>query len=248
LTTEITVKNTPSDVLRAQFEAVNRKDAAAVKRTLSQRCLELYEQKAAEEKKPLEVILTRGNPWPKLPPNLSETINGDTAIVTFPYPKGYEWAGQLHFVREDGDWKFACDRTNAEIDRHMNPPAGTSTLVGGATPTATLLALCDAWNKGDFPAMKRNVSQDSLKLGKSFYGGDERGLDKDLLANWRNDWSHDWVPQVRNEKINGNRATLEVMNRENPEWSEIYFIKEAGLWKADFAEYFRRHPFKFKLF
>jgi hypothetical protein len=41
----------------------------------------------------------------------------------------------------------------------------------------------------------------------------------------------DKIPETRNEKINGNEATLELHNEETNKWDMMYFAKEDGAWK-----------------
>jgi len=40
------------------------------------------------------------------------------------------------------------------------------------------------------------------------------------------------MPETRNEKIEGDKATLEIKNGEN--WSKVHLVKEDDGWKADF--------------
>ena len=41
----------------------------------------------------------------------------------------------------------------------------------------------------------------------------------------------DKVPPTRNEKIDGNNATLEVQDEESKKWETMYFVKEGRDWK-----------------
>ena len=42
----------------------------------------------------------------------------------------------------------------------------------------------------------------------------------------------DKMPETRNEKIDGDSATLELHNEDTKKWDKMYFVKEDGTWKA----------------
>lgn len=39
------------------------------------------------------------------------------------------------------------------------------------------------------------------------------------------------TPEIRNEKIQGDRATVEIKNPINDSWTELLFVREDGKWK-----------------
>ena len=39
------------------------------------------------------------------------------------------------------------------------------------------------------------------------------------------------LPEMRNEKIAGDRATIELRNHRTKEWEPVAFVKEKGAWK-----------------
>lgn len=39
------------------------------------------------------------------------------------------------------------------------------------------------------------------------------------------------MPEMRNEKIEGDKATLEILNDKTEEWDPVPFVKEEGSWK-----------------
>jgi hypothetical protein len=43
-------------------------------------------------------------------------------------------------------------------------------------------------------------------------------------------------PEIRNEKIEGDQATVEIKNPDDGEWSELIFVKEDNRWKLGVAE------------
>lgn len=43
-------------------------------------------------------------------------------------------------------------------------------------------------------------------------------------------------PELRNEKIDGEKATVEVKNRFTGAWTDVPFVKEDGRWKLALGE------------
>lgn len=44
------------------------------------------------------------------------------------------------------------------------------------------------------------------------------------------------LPETRNEKIDGDKATLEAKDPDGDKWDEMSFVKENGSWKLAFAD------------
>ena len=44
------------------------------------------------------------------------------------------------------------------------------------------------------------------------------------------------LPESRNEKIDGDKATLEIKNDKKGTWDTIKFVKEDEQWKISFAD------------
>ena len=97
-----------------------------------------------------------------------------------------------------------------------------------STPTETFKAFYEAAKKRDAASIKKTLSkgllgkleEDAKKSIKSF---DEYLLNVDLP---------DTLPETRNEKIEGDKATLEIKGR-GDYWRSESFVKEDGEWKLD---------------
>lgn len=100
-----------------------------------------------------------------------------------------------------------------------------SSAQAGASPTATMNAYYDALKKKDVAAVKKTVSIGYLKLLESAGVSAERAFQPmmDNLPASR--------PEIRNEKIDGDRATLEMHNEKEGRWETVAFVKEDGAWK-----------------
>lgn len=44
------------------------------------------------------------------------------------------------------------------------------------------------------------------------------------------------IPKTRNEKVDGDKATLEVRNDKQDKWELVHFAREDGQWKIAFNE------------
>jgi hypothetical protein len=109
----------PTEVLKAQNEAQKKKDGAAMKQNLSKSSLALIEKAAKAQNKTVEELLTLESPDYKQPESFeyrNEKIEGDTATVEIK-PAGFDAWGKAFFVKEDGRWKYAIDKTVAEADK-----------------------------------------------------------------------------------------------------------------------------------
>jgi hypothetical protein len=84
------------------------------------------------------------------------------------------------------------------------------------TPTNAFRKYIEAAGKKDAASMRENASRGSQKL-----------IDETL----KNQIAKTSVPETRNEKIEGENATLEYKNAATGTWDTIYFVRENGRWK-----------------
>ena len=111
----------------------------------------------------------------------------------------------------------------------------------GSSPTATMKAFFEATSKKDAEGFKKTLSKGSLETIEAFAKAQNKTLDellksgiKTLDAN-----QSSATPLMRNEKIEGETATLEVQDGENGEWRSIPFVRENGEWKIAFDKALR---------
>lgn len=118
---------------------------------------------------------------------------------------------------------------------------------GASSPTATHKALTEALKNKDVEGFKKKLSKTSLKLLELQAKNRQSTLDEILKAEVESDartLKERGVPATRNEKIDGNSATLEVEDSPSQQWKTIYFVKEEGDWKLtlfkDLEEAFKK--------
>ena len=101
-----------------------------------------------------------------------------------------------------------------------------------SSPTATFKAFFDAQKKKDAPAMKKTLSQSSLKMIETAAKAHGKSVDDALKEGFDSPGGKsDKMPETRNEKIDGDNATLEVQDEDSKKWSKVYFVKEEKEWK-----------------
>lgn len=124
------------------------------------------------------------------------------------------------------------------MKRDRNGPVAIITLLAIAlascaacgkksTPTDTFKAFYDAGKKRDAAAMRKILSKNLLSKLEEIAKQDKRPLDE-VLVNVQ-------LPdklEVRNEKVEGDYATLEFKTRGDV-WKKARFVKEDGEWKFD---------------
>ncbi len=118
--------------------------------------------------------------------------------------------------------------------------ASASCNRAGSSPTATFKAYYEATQKKDAEGMKKTLSKGTLEMLEGFAKLQNKSLDEALksgLAN--NETPSEKMPETRNEKIEGDKATLEIQDAKSGKWESLPFVKEDGAWKIAFDQLFR---------
>lgn len=95
-----------------------------------------------------------------------------------------------------------------------------------SSPTATFKAFHEAVKNKDAAGMKRTLSKKTLEMIEE--GAKEKGKSIDEALKETKDVPTS-TPETRNEQINGDKATLEVKDKDK--WETVKFVKEDGEWK-----------------
>lgn len=99
----------------------------------------------------------------------------------------------------------------------------------GASPTATYKAAYAAMKNKDVAGFKKVLSKKDLQEMEDDAKQAGKSSD-DLLKEVMNAFKLPKSDESKDEKIDGDKATLQVRN-EKDEWETINFIKEDGDWK-----------------
>src|SRR5215204_5434923 len=118
--------------------------------------------------------------------------------------------------------------TNANLT--AAPPAAADTPPAGslATPAEAYRTAYAARQRKDVEGLKRMLSKDALEFFTTVAEADKKTVEEVL----KQMTERPQAPRAdtRNEKITGDRATLEYLD-ENGKWKTMDFVKEGGDWK-----------------
>jgi len=109
--------SSPTAAFKAFIEAQKNKDVAGMKKRLSKKSLVMAENAALAESKTTDQVLANDYPAAqaqKAPEMRNEKITGDSGTLEIKYD-GVKESQTMYFVKEDGDWKIAFDKTLDEM-------------------------------------------------------------------------------------------------------------------------------------
>ena len=97
------------------------------------------------------------------------------------------------------------------------------------SPTETLKKFVDASQKKDVAAMKQTLSKGTMELIEKSAQQQKTTVDELLKKDSPTQMTE--TPEIRNEKIEGDTATVEVKNTVTGNFDTLPFVKEDGQWK-----------------
>jgi hypothetical protein len=109
-------------------------------------------------------------------------------------------------------------------------------LLRGSSPTATFKKFFEASKKKDVAGIRKTLSKGSLEMFDKIAKEQNKTTD-DMLKDVDKDSKSEAMPETRNEKIDGDMATLEVKNEKTGKWDSLPFVKENGEWKIAFDKF-----------
>ncbi len=105
--------------------------------------------------------------------------------------------------------------------------------LGSSSPTSTFKAFYEAQKKKDAAGIKKTLSKGSLAMLEKAAKEQNKTLDESLKEGFDEPaFKAPNTPETRNEKIDGDTATLEVQDEQTKKWDKLYFVKEDGDWKV----------------
>jgi hypothetical protein len=92
------------------------------------------------------------------------------------------------------------------------------------------MAFYEASKKNDVPGVIRTISKDSLDFLTAEAKKENKTLEAALAEALKNS-DIPANPEVRNEKIDGDKATLEAKSSKTNDWDTFNFVRENNEWK-----------------
>lgn len=102
-----------------------------------------------------------------------------------------------------------------------------------STPTEAFKNFYEAAKNKDVAGLKRVMSKATLEEMEREAKGDNKSLD-DFLASESQKGLPSAMPQTGEEKIEGDKATVQFKGDKATNWSTASFVKEDGEWKVNF--------------
>lgn len=127
-----------------------------------------------------------------------------------------------------GDNKNSAISTNTNSTANAAAAPATDTASAAGSPTEVYKTAHVARQKKDIETLKKVFSKDVLEFFGEIGKADKKSLD-DMIREMC-EKSIPGEPEVRNEKINGDKATVEYKD-EDGSWKTMDFVKEDGAWK-----------------
>ncbi len=122
--------------------------------------------------------------------------------------------------------KMATNVNKVEIT--PTPEVVTASTGSLATPTDAYRTAYAIRDKKDAAAMKKILSKDVLEFLSMMAEGEKKTLDEEIATMFEKPQAK--TVETRNEKISGNRATVEYRD-ETGSWDTMDFEKEGDQWK-----------------
>jgi hypothetical protein len=126
------------------------------------------------------------------------------------------------------DNKNIAVTTNANTTSNAAVAPATADPAAPGSPTEVYKTAHIARQKKDVETLKKVFSKDVLEFFSEVGKEDKKSLDDMIREMCEKPIAGD--PQVRNEKINGDKATVEYKD-EDGSWKTMDFVKEDGAWK-----------------
>ena len=115
-------------------------------------------------------------------------------------------------------------------------PSPSATAVSASTPTDAFRAYYEAIKRKDTDAVRSLFSKGTMTMMEDQAKRTNKSIDAIMTEGLEaaNKEIPATVPETRNEKIEGDTATLEVRDEKGDKWETLHMVKEDGAWKLAF--------------
>ncbi len=138
----------------------------------------------------------------------------------------------------------ACSSTQIQNTANVNQPtnqakatneSSPSSQTGLGSPTETLKTFADATKRKDAETIKKTLSKSTMKVIEE--SAKQQNISVNEMLTKAEDPEGKDLPETRNEKIDGDKATLEVKDDITGKFDVMPFVKEDGGWKIALDEF-----------
>lgn len=100
-----------------------------------------------------------------------------------------------------------------------------------STPTEAFQSFYNAAKAKDTATLKTLMSKQFLEEAEREAKSENKSLD-DFIANESQKGLPAKMPEIRDEKVEGDKATIQIKSENTTNWSTVSFVKEDGGWKV----------------
>lgn len=121
-----------------------------------------------------------------------------------------------------------------------NTPSNTSSSPSSASgsPTEAYKALYAAVKSKDTEKIKAAMSKKTQEFGQMVSARNNTPIEKVYENGFTATTFADTLPEIRDERINGEFGAVEVWNAKDNRWEDLGFVSEDGAWKLAIGEMF----------
>ena len=117
------------------------------------------------------------------------------------------------------------------------PSANVSTTgAGGNSPTDAYKKLYAAVKAKDPEAIKAVMTNGTLEFAKANAARTHQTLEQMIANGFTGTTFSPELPQIRDERVNGDMGAIEVFNSKDNRWEDLPFIREGDTWKLAIGE------------
>ena len=113
--------------------------------------------------------------------------------------------------------------------------SGSSSDSASLSPSETLKVFNKASNDKDVEKIRSVLSKETLEMVDA--NAKEQGKTFEELIKESDEMPAIETPEIRNEKIDGDKASIEVKNGVTGNFDSVPFVKENGVWKINFKKF-----------
>jgi hypothetical protein len=122
---------------------------------------------------------------------------------------------------------ISCDRSSTSTPR---------AAAGGDSPTDAYQKLYAAVKAKDTQAIEAVMTRSTIDFAKANAARTKQTMDQMVANGLTGTTFSPTLPQIRDERINGDMGAVEVYNSKDKDWEDLPFIREDGGWKLAIGE------------
>lgn len=111
-------------------------------------------------------------------------------------------------------------------------------ISGGDTPTEAYKRLYAAVKSKDTEAIKKALTKKSIEFGAMAGAKNNTPIEKVYENGFTATTFAEKLPNIRDERVNGDMGAVEVWNSKESKWEDLPFIREDGTFKLAIGELF----------